>query len=50
MDLYTDYLLNSFGHVAATGLPELLDGGVSHDKILENFSAKMQKVFYTRKK
>jgi hypothetical protein len=25
MDLYSDYLLSSFGHVTATGLSELLD-------------------------
>ena len=33
MDLYTDYLLSSFGQVTATGLSNLLDGTVSHDKI-----------------
>jgi hypothetical protein len=33
MDLYTDYLLSSFGQVPATGLSHLLEGTVSHDKI-----------------
>ena len=33
MDLYTDYLLSSFGQVTATGLSNLLNGSVSHDKI-----------------
>jgi len=34
MDLYTDYLLSSFVQVTATGLSNLLDGGISHDKII----------------
>jgi hypothetical protein len=33
LDLYTDYLLSSFGPVTATGLARLLDGQVSHDQI-----------------
>jgi hypothetical protein len=33
MDLYSDYLLSSFGQVTATGLSNLLDGTLSHDKI-----------------
>ena len=33
MDLYTDYLLSRFGQVTATGLSNLLDGSISHDKI-----------------
>jgi DDE superfamily endonuclease len=32
-DLYTDYLLCSFGQTTATGLSDLLDGAISHDKI-----------------
>jgi hypothetical protein len=40
MDLYTDYLLSSFGQVTATGLSELLDGSISHDKITRMLSAK----------
>jgi len=33
LDLYTDYLISSFGQVTATGLSRLLDGVVSHDQI-----------------
>jgi len=33
LDLYTDYLLSSFGQTTATGLSKVLDGAVSHDKI-----------------
>ena len=40
MDLYTDYLLSSFGQVTATGLSNLLDGAVSHDKITRMLSGK----------
>jgi hypothetical protein len=32
-DLYTDYLLCSFGSATATGLAALVDGAVSHDQI-----------------
>ena len=32
-DLYTDYLLCSFGSVTATGSSQLVDGAVSHDQI-----------------
>lgn len=32
-DLYTDYLLSSFGQVSATTLSRLVDGAVSHDQI-----------------
>jgi len=38
MDLYTDYLLSSFGQVTATGLSNLLDGSLSHDKITRTLS------------
>ena len=38
MDLYTDYLLSSFGQVTATGLSDLLDGSISHDKITRMLS------------
>jgi hypothetical protein len=40
MDLYTDYLLSSFSQVTATGLSNLLDGSVSHDKITRLLSGK----------
>ena len=33
LDLYTDYLISSFGQVTATGLARLLDGEVSHAQI-----------------
>lgn len=33
LDLYSDYLISSFGKVTATGLSELLDGEPSHDQI-----------------
>ena len=33
LDLYSDYLISSFGATTATGLSGLLDGAVSHDQI-----------------
>jgi hypothetical protein len=33
LDLYTDYLLSSFGATTATGLSELVQGEISHDEI-----------------
>lgn len=33
LDLYSDYLLSSFGQTTATGLARLLDGEISHDQI-----------------
>lgn len=33
LDLYAEYLLSSFGRTTATGLSELLDGAVSHDRV-----------------
>jgi DDE superfamily endonuclease len=33
LDLYTDYLISSFGLTTATGLSALLQGAISHDKI-----------------
>ena len=33
LDLYSDYLIASFGQTTATGLERLLDGVVSHDRI-----------------
>jgi hypothetical protein len=32
LDLYTDYLAVTFGYATATGLSNLLDGRISHDK------------------
>ena len=33
LDLYTDYLLSSFGQTSATGLSRLVDGEISHDSV-----------------
>jgi hypothetical protein len=33
LDLYTDYLLSSFGPTTATGLSQLVNGDVSHDQV-----------------
>ena len=38
MDLYTDYLLCGFGQATATGLSNLLNNSVSHDKITRMLS------------
>ena len=33
LDLYTDYLAVTFGYATATGLSNMLDGSISHDKV-----------------
>jgi len=33
LDIYTDYLISSFGLTTGTGLSYLLDGAISHDRI-----------------
>ena len=33
LDIYTDYLISSFGLTTQTGLSRLLDGAISHDRI-----------------
>ena len=33
LDLYSDYLLSSFGQTTATGLSDLVGGQISHDKV-----------------
>ncbi len=33
LDLYSDYLISSFGQTTATGLANLLKGGISHDQV-----------------
>ncbi|MBU0511225.1 MAG: IS701 family transposase, partial [Chloroflexi bacterium] len=33
LDLYTDYLISSFGSTTATGLSKLMDGEISHDQV-----------------
>jgi DDE superfamily endonuclease len=38
LDLYTDYLLRTFGAATATGLSAMVEGEVSHDKITRALS------------
>ena len=45
LDLYSDYLISSFSYTTATGLSELTEGTVSHDKVTR-FLAKRE---YTSK-
>lgn len=33
LDLYTDYLISSFGLTTGTGLSDLLEGALSHDRL-----------------
>ncbi|MGB1287074.1 MAG: hypothetical protein ACPG7F_11115, partial [Aggregatilineales bacterium] len=33
LDIYTDYLISSFGLTTGTDLSRLLDGAISHDQI-----------------
>lgn len=42
LDLYSDYLLSSFGATTATGLSRLLDGAVSHDQITRFLAEKVK--------
>lgn len=42
LDLYSDYLLSSFGATTATGLSGLLEGRVSHDAISRMLSSERQ--------
>lgn len=37
-DLYSDYLLSSFGQVTATGLSRLLEGDLSHDQVTRSLA------------
>ena len=39
LDLYTDYLLSTFGAATATGLSAMVEGEVSHDQITRFLSA-----------
>ncbi len=45
LDLYTDYLMVTFGYATATGLSNLLDGDISHD----TFTRFLSKEEYTSK-
>jgi hypothetical protein len=38
LDLYSDYLLSSFGKTTATGLSKLVNGDVSHDQVTRMLS------------
>ncbi len=40
LDLYSDYLISSFGQTTATGLANLLKGGISHDQVTRFLSSK----------
>ncbi len=39
LELYSDYLISSFGFTTATGLSNLLEGNISHDKITRFLSS-----------
>jgi hypothetical protein len=39
LDIYTDYLHTTFGNATATGLSQLLDGTISHDRITRMLSS-----------
>jgi len=39
LDLYSDYLLSSFGPTTATGLSRLLDDAISHDQVTRMLSS-----------
>ena len=41
-DLYSDYLLSSFGQTTATGLSDLMHGAISHDQVTRMLSGKKQ--------
>src|SRR5664279_5096081 len=38
LELYTDYLLSTFGYATATGLSRMVEGQVSHDQITRYMS------------
>ena len=40
LDLYSDYLISSFGQTTATGLANLLKGGISHDQVTRFLASK----------
>ena len=42
LDLYSDYLISSFGQASATRLAELLGGSISHDKITRFLSSQLR--------
>jgi hypothetical protein len=42
LDLYSDYLLSSFGATTATGLSRLLEGAISHDQVTRFLSEEVK--------
>jgi len=42
LDIYTDYLISSFGLTTGTGLSRLLDGAISHDRIQRLLAGRRQ--------
>ena len=40
LELYSDYIISSFGQITATGLSKVLGGNISHDKITRFLSQK----------
>jgi hypothetical protein len=42
LDIYTDYLISSFGLTTGTGLSQLLDGAISHDRIQRFLASPMK--------
>ena len=40
LELYSDYIISSFGQITATGLSQALEGSISHDKITRFLSNK----------
>jgi hypothetical protein len=37
LELYTDYLISTFGATTASGLSAMVDGDVSHDRVTRFF-------------
>ena len=42
LELYSDYIISSFGQITATGLSRVLSGNVSHDKITRFYVTALQ--------
>jgi hypothetical protein len=40
LDLYSDYLICTFGQATATGLGQVMEGSVSHDQVTRSLSGK----------
>jgi hypothetical protein len=50
LDLYSDYLLVSFGQSTSTGLSRLLDKSISHDDVTEKLYIKAIQTFFAELK